>query len=114
MTEKIKVTGTPLFDEHPTFGERITLIVHGAFDRRAQTVDDHGEISETYTFTVEDVAEPGEDLVEAAYGRIKASRDRRAGRTPLPLDEAAKDFVDAMDAAAGEGNWSIEATGAPA
>lgn len=111
MTEKIKVTGSPTLTEHPIFGERVTLIVHGSFDRRAQTVDDHGTITETYTFTVEDVADPGEELLEAAYERIEVARDRINGGTRLPLDEAIKEFVEKMDAVAGEGNWSIEVEG---
>lgn len=114
MTEKIKVTGSPTHTEHPIFGERVTLIVHGAFDRRAQTVDDHGTVAEVYTFTVEDVAEPGDDLLEAAYERIQIARDRIDGRTRLPLEDAAKN-VKAMDDAAGEGNWSVDLVeGAPA
>ena len=76
---------------------------------------EHGTITETYTFTVEDVAEPGEELLEAAYERIQIARDRINGGTRLTLDEAAKEFVKAMDDAAGEGNWSIDVVeGAPA
>jgi len=86
MTEQVRFNGTTILED-PIPGERLTLLVVATVTAHTERYADTGEITDTYTLTVEETCRPSEDMLTQVTERLQAVQDRRSGRQPLPMGD---------------------------